>query len=181
MQPNESSTFAQALSRLACVFTGDRSSDDMALAYWEALDDLPLERVVAAMRQLARDSEYMPRPVHIRALADPNASSATDAWYAVRNRLMMPESEARKLRDAGIRPPWVSDPRIAATLEAIGGYEHLAHAAKHDRLEYLRRDFERAYQRAGMDHQPERKALPTCAQGSVPATATRAMTRTTQE
>lgn len=84
MDAAEHTAFRNRLVGLAEVFDVKLSPQRTAL-YFEALRDLPLERVVIAMNQTLQTAKFFPRPAEIRALAVGDSETAEEAaWMAFR-------------------------------------------------------------------------------------------------
>ena len=63
---------------------GEPVSDVRASAYFDALYDLSLDEVRAAIKHLIRESRFFPRPVDIRGVVRGTADQLADAAWGVR-------------------------------------------------------------------------------------------------
>jgi len=65
MNPGDKARFANAIEKMALVF--DAAFSELRLeAYWEALDDLPIEAVEDGIRSATRNCAFLPVPINIR-------------------------------------------------------------------------------------------------------------------
>lgn len=112
--------FARGLYALGETFN-EPVGELRAEAYFDALADLPVDAVLAAMRQAIRTNRFFPRPVEIRdAVTGSGDDQAELAWGAVvslvrRRGFYNPPSEV----------DWPSEAVQRAALELYGGWQRL--------------------------------------------------------
>jgi hypothetical protein len=109
--------FTEEFALLAEVFNEPLSATRIQ-TYFMALDDLPLEQIVGAMRTAHGQLRFFPKPVELRELllGSPEEQSEV-AW-----------SRARQAFQRGVgayRPIDFEDPILHATVTAIGGWGRL--------------------------------------------------------
>jgi hypothetical protein len=109
------------------------------MLYFYGLEDLPLEKVVAAMKTSARTCTFMPKPADLRKLVvgDP-ADTVEAAWLEFKRQVQVV---------GGYADATFTDGALAATLVAIFGSWHQACAAEFSTEVWVakRREFERVY------------------------------------
>lgn len=87
MTNRDSGEFFRRLLGLAELFDA-KFSEAKSTLYFEALRDLPLETVIAAMNQAARACSFMPRPAELRSLAFGDDDTRVEsAWLAMRDAM----------------------------------------------------------------------------------------------
>lgn len=130
--------FATGMAALGEAF-GESVSELRALTYFDALSDLAIEDVLAAMRGLVRSSQFFPRPVAIREAVHGNPADLTEtAWLVWR----------RAAQDLGAYASIVlADPALAHTLLAMfGSWANACSAEFSDEMwTAKRKEFDRVY------------------------------------
>jgi hypothetical protein len=87
MTTSDNTEFRNRLVALAEVFDAKIAATRQAL-YFEALRDLPFERVVYALSQAVRVCKFFPKPAELRALAVGDLEDATEAaWMAFKGAM----------------------------------------------------------------------------------------------
>lgn len=83
MTPDDSAAFRTAMGRVCVVF--GKEADEIRLGvYWDALRDLPIEAVIAALRVAEREAKWFPVPAVIREYAGATRQdAAVTAWEAL--------------------------------------------------------------------------------------------------
>lgn len=105
--------FAEAMHAMAETFN-EPVSEIRAEAYFDALRDLPLERVNAAVRLALRTCRFFPKPVDLRELVEGSADQRADfAWGEVL-------SQIRRVGYMGT--PTFIDPSVAETVRQVWGH-----------------------------------------------------------
>lgn len=116
--------------------------DEAALGgYALALDDLPLDRIEAAVRRAVRECRFMPSAAELRVMAGemPADQRAQIAWDAACNAVR---------RHGYTRSVAFDDPVIHATIKHLGGWCWFCEASSSDEFPvHVRRNFEEAYRR----------------------------------
>jgi len=80
MTTEEQAMVGRALAEAAALFDADLSPAKVAV-WLRAVDDLPADRVVAALRAAERSSRYLPRPSEVRdALGASTGDIGAHAW-----------------------------------------------------------------------------------------------------
>ena len=83
MEESEKLEFTKMMIGLGEVYQNKEFSDAMILIYWGALEDVPFEAIVEAMKKHVRTSKWFPSPAELR----PEAKSGRAyelAWHAKR-------------------------------------------------------------------------------------------------
>jgi hypothetical protein len=75
MRNSDKPKFAIEMAKLCAAF-GKELQTATTEVYFEALEDLDARRVLPAMAELRKTSEFFPRPVHIRRLVQPDQTKA---------------------------------------------------------------------------------------------------------
>lgn len=135
----ESQPLLERLIGLSEVFRAPLSPAAQQL-YFEALQDLDLPPVLAALGTLARTARWFPKPAEIRQLVEGDAEARVEqAWLAWR-------TAARRV--GAYRPVLVADPVLAETLTAVFGGWVAACAADFSPEMWAskRKEFGRVYQ-----------------------------------
>lgn len=140
--------FLQAMTAMTVVYRQD-CSEALIDTYFEALRDLPVEQVVAAVRSLLKKSKFMLVPADIRETIEgpaPRTSPAERAWPRLIEMVERLHNCNRVECD---------DPALAKALEvAIGPWDYAVHRLLFDpNLDQigravLRKDFIAAYETA---------------------------------
>lgn len=109
--------FAEAMHAMAETFN-EPMSDIRAEAYFDALRDLPMGRVNAAVRLALRTCRFFPKPVELRELVEGSADQRADfAWGEVLEQI-------RRVGYMG--SPTFTDPAISDTVcQVWGGWRRL--------------------------------------------------------
>jgi hypothetical protein len=123
--------FLQSLMGLAGVF--DRAiTEAVGLAYFNALEDVPIAAVRMALTQAARTATWFPRPVELRALAGAGLPDESAVWDTL-NRL-------GRVTGASLRAPAMSD-GFYRLVDRLGGWRTFWGLSADEQ----RRRYERAY------------------------------------
>jgi hypothetical protein len=110
MTATDLETFSARLVTLAELFEAPLSESKIWL-YFEALADLPAERVMAACVDAARRYRFMPKPAELRTLAVGDQEEAIEAaWMAFRHAMRVVGSYASLV---------VADPVLGETIVAM--------------------------------------------------------------
>jgi len=154
----DSQPFLERLIGLSEVFRAPLSPAAQQM-YFEAVQDLPLSPVLAALNTLARTAKFLPKPADIRALVEGDAETRIEqAWLTWR-------TAARRI--GSYRPVVTADPVLAETLTAVFGGWAQACGADYSAEMWAskRKEFGRVYQvLAGRDLRGPRE-LPGLAPG----------------
>lgn len=112
MTIDDNGEFRRRLLSLAELFDAKFSSAKQAL-YFEALRDVPFEKVAGALNAAAKSCTFMPRPAELRTLALGDAEDqAEQAWMQFREAM----------RRAGAMSSLVTaDPALGETIVAVFG------------------------------------------------------------
>lgn len=139
--------FAVAMGTLGSIFGRD-TSPEVVDAYWHTLDDLPIDSVEQACRDLAKGAVHFPRPVEIRNFCVRDAQAAAgDAWTEVL-RL------AKNCREA--KHP---DPIAERCVRELGGWEHIGTMDIEQFNTWTRKEFLDLYQGKASNPQQIREIL----------------------
>lgn len=137
MNATDKERFLRAFRPLCRIF-GRRADHDDAAAWWWALDDLEVDDVVQAIRQLARTAKRMPAPADVRELVEGSPRDhALAAWNQVLKWLREPVGKKE-------RWPAGFGRRTVDAVESAGGIQRLLEGDRF-RTERFRADFERAF------------------------------------
>jgi len=121
MTRNDFATFSARLVVLAELFDA-KFSEGKILLYFEALSDLPLERVIQALDEAARRCSFMPKPADLRTMAIGDDEQTIElAWMMLRRAMRAVGSYSSLV---------VSDPVLAEVITAMFGSWPAACAAE---------------------------------------------------
>jgi hypothetical protein len=135
MENQDRKAFADCIQALAAAFRTE-TSPALFESYWMGLDDLPLNAVLAAVKQAARKCRFMPVPAELRELAGAGGQAAVlDAWQAV----------VGAIRSVGHYRSVDFGPVVNAVVRNLGGWRRLCDADSDELHSFLRKDFERIY------------------------------------
>ena len=137
MQASDREHFVSALEALAATFRVD-PTEALLEGYWMALDDMPIEGVMRAVRSAMRQCKHMPRGVELRELAGEinNATRAVHAWSAVQKAIG---------QHGAYRSVDFDDQVINATVRNLGGWIRLCELSSEEAEKWTRKDFDRIY------------------------------------
>lgn len=133
--------FSQELVTVGVAFYDKTVGPAVVVAYWEALKDYPLDKVVAALGQHVRTPgrcKFFPRPGDLIELIDGTAGAvAAQMWLLV----------DEQIRSAG---RYVSvefeDPVTAQVIEEMGGWTAVCSAESEKDLSFKRQEFVKRYE-----------------------------------
>jgi hypothetical protein len=137
MKPDDRKAFLPLFNTLASAFRVELSPS-LIQAYWQALSDLPLESVEAAIDSAMRSCRFMPVPADLRSMAGemPADAKAALAWDAVR----------RAIRAHGAYASVDFDhPAVNAAVRSIGGWLRLCSLDAEELDKWTRKDFEKVF------------------------------------
>lgn len=121
MQENDRRAFLQRLVVLSELF-GKPLSPAAQTLYFEALQDLDLASVLAALNQATKTHTFMPKPAELRSLILGDGETATErAWMALRAAMQSAGAYASLV---------IADPALAETILAMFGSWPAACAAE---------------------------------------------------
>ena len=125
MTADDRPTFSQALLVLSETFN-EPVSETRAEAYFVALNDLPIEAVVAATRAALRSLTFFPKPIELRELIEGDSTTRADlAWGDVLRGIRQvgymgfPAFDDSRVMMA-VRDVWGSWERLCSTLPSEG-------------------------------------------------------------
>ena len=150
MTETDARAFLQNLTVLAEVFDA-KFSEAKQMLYFEALRDIPLDRVLAALSHAAKTCRFMPRPVELRDLA---VGSSDDHAEVAWSKLL---GEVRRVGAYGT--PKLPDECSDVMVRLWGTWGHLCQTLPSEGPELLgwAKRFKSLYTSAN----PVAKALPT--------------------
>lgn len=151
MQPEDKPKFLAVLNGLAAVKPGAKLTAEALTLYWNSLSHWSIEDFAAAANQLARTSEFMPNPYHFEQLRKASQLTSGEAWAEVLDHA----------RNGYRDEEGPSDPRIAAAVRAIGGYQAIA-MSRTDQTPFLEKRFAEHYD-AIAEREDIREAIPQLA------------------
>lgn len=114
MERSDGMAFGQALAVLAEAF-GEPMSKARSAAYFDALADLPLDDVRAAIRSALRDCTFFPKPVELRKYSGTHVDAG--AAYAALQK-------AKRASGAYFGPPPLPD-GMKLLVERLGGWRNV--------------------------------------------------------
>lgn len=120
-----------------------RVSDETVAVWTQALADLPLSEVLAAVRRLVRTSEWPPSIAAICAECLDDGITEAEGWRQLQEWLLLPLQESAKARNGP--PP--CHPLVLAFLRAYG-----ANRARESALSVLQRTFTRWWPELRAEH-----------------------------
>jgi hypothetical protein len=93
MLKEDFASFEAAMGRLEDIY-GKEMDDDAVQGYWQALRDLPFQRVLERIESHIRFGKFFPKPAELRPKEQPKASARDAAMDAA-----FREGEARAIRN----------------------------------------------------------------------------------
>lgn len=116
MNESDRPKFQTALNGLwATLSPGKTFEIGAQRAYFEALEDMPIDRVLSALSRCLRECRFFPKPVEIREKSVQSTMTAEDAWAIVN----------KAIDDIGYtRSPDLPE-RIAVCVQRCGGWQYL--------------------------------------------------------
>lgn len=138
MTESDRQAFTDVMQALGATF-GRECDEPMLLGYWMALADLPIENVKRATVRAIRECERMPTGKHLRRFAGVTDTDARSllAWKATCDAVVALGPYKHVSFD---------DPTVNAVIRTLGGWPEFISRFSRDREEFIKRDFERAYQ-----------------------------------
>lgn len=129
--------FAELLAQLGHVF-GRPFDAALADAYWQALTDLPIERVREAVRRSLRESRYLPTPAVLRGMAGADVVARLEALRSFMRRFPLSY-------------PTDLPTDLKAVVRKLGGWTRVGNLAADE----LSREFRMAYEAEPAVEQPK--------------------------
>ena len=94
MHQNDFEGFAKLLKRMAVTY-GKKLDDELTHAYWTALKDQPLDRILAMAEHRMKHSKFFPKPVELRPVEEKAPPSRDGKFEEGEERAMRRLEELR--------------------------------------------------------------------------------------
>ena len=159
MKKNDYVIFSEAWIT-TCNVLGFSAPNDAALEMiFDLLKDYSLEQVLTALKHHCKTSQFMPKPADVINFIKNNDTTAAESWALVDWAIM----------NFGPRAVCFEDPRIAITLNKMGGYFYLINNLTDKNEDFYRKEFIETFNNVIPEHYPaEMKA---CLNGTEPLIA----------
>jgi hypothetical protein len=145
---------------MTCTAVGATAPDlETLYMIFDDLMEYSIEQVLAALKNHRKTSQFMPKPADVINFIKNNDTTAAESWALVDWAIM----------NFGPRAVCFEDPRIAITLNKMGGYFYLINNLTDKNEDFYRKEFIEMFNNVIPEHYPaEMKA---CLNGTEPVIA----------
>jgi hypothetical protein len=145
---------------MTCTAVGATAPDlETLYMIFDDLMEYSIEQVLAALKNHRKTSQFMPKPADVINFIKNNDTTAAESWALVDWAIM----------NFGPRAVCFEDPRIAITLNKMGGYFYLINNLTDKNEDFYRKEFIEMFNNVIPEHYPPK--MKACLNGTEPLIA----------